>query len=64
MYEPVGFNWCNSFKEKLGANQPLNGDKIKNILKRNVEIKIILSRLMINQFDSNLYLKLNDLMII
>ena len=30
----------------------------------NVEIKIILTRLMINQFDSNLYLKLNDLMII
>ena len=30
----------------------------------NVEIKIILSRLMINQFDSNLYLKLDDLMVI
>ena len=30
----------------------------------NVEIKIILSRLMINQFDLNLYLKLDDLMII
>ena len=32
MYEPVGFNWCNSFKEKLGANQPLNGDKIKKYI--------------------------------
>ena len=30
----------------------------------NVEIKIILSRLMINPFDSNLYLKLDDLMVI
>ena len=30
----------------------------------NAEIKIILFRLMINQFDSNLYLKLDDLMII
>ena len=30
----------------------------------NVEIKIILSRLIINQFDSNLYLKLDDLMVI
>ena len=31
MNEPVGFNWCNSFKEKLNVNQPLNGDKIKKI---------------------------------
>ena len=32
MYEPVGFNWFYSFKEKLEANQPLNGDKIKRYI--------------------------------
>ena len=32
MYEPVGFNWCNRFKEKLEVNQPLNGDKIKRYI--------------------------------
>ena len=32
MYEPVGFNWFNRFKEKLKVNQPLNGDKIKRYI--------------------------------
>ena len=32
MHEPVGVNWCNSFKEKLNVNQPLNGDKIKKYI--------------------------------
>ena len=32
MYEPVGFNWCNCFKEELKVNQPLNGDKIKTYI--------------------------------
>ena len=32
MYEPVGFNWCNCFKEELIVNQPLNGDKIKRYI--------------------------------
>ena len=32
MHEPVGFNWCNSFKEKLNVNQPLNGDKMKKYI--------------------------------
>ena len=32
MYEPVGFNWFYSFKEKLEVNQPLNGDKIKRYI--------------------------------
>ena len=32
MYEPVGFNWYNRFKEELKVNQPLNGDKIKRYI--------------------------------
>ena len=32
MYEPVGFNWFNRFKEELKVNQPLNGDKIKRYI--------------------------------
>ena len=32
MYKPVGFNWCNRFKEELKINQPLNGDKIKRYI--------------------------------
>ena len=32
MYEPVGFNWCNCFKEELKVYQPLNGDKIKRYI--------------------------------
>ena len=32
MYEPVGFNWFNRFKEVLKVDQPLNGDKIKRYI--------------------------------
>ena len=32
MYEPVGFNWFNCFKEELNVYQPLNGDKIKRYI--------------------------------
>ena len=32
MYEPIGFNWFYSFKEKLEVNQPLNGDKMKRYI--------------------------------
>ena len=32
MYEPVGFNWCNRFKEELKVYHPLNGDKIKRYI--------------------------------
>ena len=32
MYESVGFNWFNCFKEELKVNQPLNGDKIKRYI--------------------------------
>ena len=32
MYESVGFNWCNRFKEELKVYQPLNGDKIKRYI--------------------------------
>ena len=32
MHEPVGFNWCNCFKEELKVNQSLNSDKIKRYI--------------------------------
>ena len=31
MYEPVGFNWFYRFKGELKVNQPLNGEKNKNV---------------------------------
>ena len=32
MYEHVGFNWCNCFKEELKVNQPFYGDEIKRYI--------------------------------
>ena len=64
MYEPVGFNWCNRFKEELKVNHPLNGDKIKRYIENECRNKN--NTLSFNDIPIRfeLHLKLNDLMII
>ena len=64
MYESVGFNWNNRFKKKLKVYHPLYGNKIKKYIRNECSKKNNTFSFMLNQFDSNLYLRLDELMII